>query len=204
MDDGAIGDTNQPLDKLIGSPIKTSSPSKTKTRSIHTRARSLKILNVNCQSIRAKKQSFLLLVEMHDPDIILGTESWLSPQITNNEVFPTGRYNIERRDRPDDPHGGVFIATKKDLIAVREVELETECEIAWCKFDVAGSKTIHIGVYYRPHESDETSLIELARSVEKLNHNHTIIIGGDFNFPGWDWGNGRIKQFFFRVHHLRI
>ena len=38
-------------------------------------------------------------------------------------------YEIVRRDRVTDPHGGVFIAVKKDLIATREPELETGCEI---------------------------------------------------------------------------
>lgn len=49
----------------------------------------------------------------------IGTESWLSSSINNNEVFPTVQYNIERRDRPNDPHGGVFISTKKKLLATR-------------------------------------------------------------------------------------
>lgn len=39
------------------------------------------------------------------------------------------KYEIERRDRGTDPHGGVFIAIKKDLTATRKRELETGCEI---------------------------------------------------------------------------
>ena len=46
-------------------------------------------------------------------------------------------YEIERRDRGTDPHRGVFIAVKKDLIATREPELETGCEIMWCKLQIS-------------------------------------------------------------------
>ena len=38
-------------------------------------------------------------------------------------------HEIERRDRGTDLHGGVFIAVKKDLIANRQLELQTGCEI---------------------------------------------------------------------------
>ena len=135
-----------------------------------------------------------MLVQKHDPDIIIGTESWLSPKINSNEVFPTEDYNVERRDRPNDAHGGVFIATKKDLLTIREVELETDCEIQWCKIDIAGAKTLHIAAYYRPHEGDEASLTELAHSLSRLGPTHTVVIGGDFNFPGWNWKDGKVDK----------
>ena len=108
-------------------------------------------------------------------------------------MFPTEQYNIERRDRPNDPHGGVFIASKKELLATRETELETNCEILWCKFNMAGSKTLHVAAYYRPHENDEESLTELQRSLSKLDHMHMAVIGGDFNLPGWDWNTRQVK-----------
>ena len=187
-------DANKTSYSDIGSPIHTSSPRRqTLKPKSKKNFRSIKILNVNCQSIRAKKPSFHLLTQLHDPDIIIGTESWLSSEINNNEVFPTEQYNIERRDRPNDPHGGVFIASKKELLATRETELETNCEILWCKFNMAGSKTLHVAAYYRPHENDEESLTELQRSLSKLDHMHMAVIGGDFNLPGWDWNTRQVK-----------
>jgi hypothetical protein len=49
-----------------------------------------KPLEVSTQSIRAKKASFMNLVDSAKPDIIVGTESWLRPEIHNSEFTPPG------------------------------------------------------------------------------------------------------------------
>ena len=128
------------------------------------------------------------MINEKQPDVIIGTESWLTSNHNNSEYFPTELYQVERRDRPDNPH--VFIAAKLDLALVRETELETDCELLWCKIQVQCSKTVHIGAYYRPHAGDQKSLDELAKSLALLYPDHIVLLGGDFNFPGWD----RIKQ----------
>jgi hypothetical protein len=138
----------------------------------------------------------LNLIEATKPDIIIGTESWLKPGEQSSECLPTDTYSVERRDREKDNNkGGVFIAAKKDLIMVREEELMTNCELLWCKFNLVGSKTLHVGAYYRPHVSDEESLTELEESLSRLEGkaNQPIILAGDFNFPGWDWKNNQVK-----------
>ena len=163
----------------------------------------LKILHVNCQSIRATKQHFAVLTQQHNPDIIVGTESWLTESIKNSEVFPTDQYSILRRDRPNDPHGGVLIATKHDLLVTREEELETKCEILWCRIEMAGSKTLHIAAYYRPQEGDESSLMELERSLSRLDRKHLVILGGDFNLPGWNWESLHVEACNYpTLHHF--
>ena len=50
----------------------------------------LKILNVNFQSMVNKVADLHCLVETKRPDVIIGTESWLSPDIKNSEIFPQG------------------------------------------------------------------------------------------------------------------
>ena len=60
----------------------------------------LKIIVVNCQSIQAKKCSFISLIYRYIPDIVVGTESWLTPAVISSEIFPND-YNIYRHDRPD-------------------------------------------------------------------------------------------------------
>ena len=171
------------------------SPSKQTNRpQAHThRKDKISVLNVNFQSLPAKRESFLQMINEKKPDIIIGTESWLTSDHNNSEYFPTELYQVERRDRPDDPHGGVLIAAKQDLALVRDTDLETDCELLWCKFQVQGSKTVHIGAYYRPHVSDQHSVDELAKSLELLHPDHTVLLGGDFNFPGWDWKNKTTK-----------
>lgn len=116
-------------------------------------------------------------------------------KVTQVPVFPTTDYEILRRDRKTDAHGGVFLTTKKDLIATRETDPETDCELLWCKLEIHGSKTLNIGAYYEPSENNKKKVLELQASLQMLGKNHdNVIIGGDFNFPGWDyWRNKQLK-----------
>ena len=59
---------------------------------------------------------------------------------------------------------------------------------------MAGSKTIHVAAYYRPHEGDQDSLMELQQSLSRLDKGHHMLIAGDFNFPGWDWKNLQVSN----------
>jgi hypothetical protein len=177
-----------------GIPTHTSSPNKAAKETNKTRRKSLRILNVNCQSLVAKKIPFNHMVNRMEPDVIIGTESWLHKDIADNDCLPTSEYSVERRDREGDPHGGVFIATKRDLIMEREYELEADCELLWCEINLVGTKTIHIGAYYRPHEKDEESLAELEKSLQRLGSNtDNVLLAGDFNFPSWDWKSKTLK-----------
>ena len=68
------------------------------------------------------------IIEDADPDIIIGTETWLDSTIGSAEIltYQLG-YDIQRRDRPNDAHGGVLIAAKKSL-QLGEVEYSTSIE----------------------------------------------------------------------------
>jgi hypothetical protein len=48
---------------------------------------SLVFLQVNCRRILNKTLDFLNLVATYNPDVIIGTESWLREEISNVEVF---------------------------------------------------------------------------------------------------------------------
>ena len=53
---------------------------------------------------------------MPDPDIIIGTETWLEDTISSNEIFPNDPgFDVHRRDNVGNPHGGVLLAAKKHL-----------------------------------------------------------------------------------------
>ena len=54
--------------------------------------------------------------------------------------------------------------------------------------NLLGSKSALIGAYYKPHELDEPSLTELAKSLNLVNQsNSQIWLLGDFNLPKIDW-----------------
>ena len=188
------------LDAATWVPIQSSSPKskpmqKGKRGKKYPKKRSITILNVNCQSLHAKREPFHLMVNRIKPDLVIGTESWLKEGDTDASVFPTTDCEILRKDRKTDAHGGVFIMARKDLILVREEKLETNCELLWGRLNLYGSKMLHLCAYYRPKESDEESLLELENSLAKLRSKHeNVIIAGDFNLPGWDWKNNLVKS----------
>ncbi|XP_020606237.1 uncharacterized protein LOC110044991, partial [Orbicella faveolata] len=102
----------------------------------------------------------------YKPDIIFGTESWLSSNIESNEIFPKG-YKIFRKDRPDDCHGGgVFQAVKNDIIVTHRSDLDTDCEIIWTQCQLANKKT---------------------KSLLFESYKNNIIVSGDFNAPDISW-----------------
>ena len=48
----------------------------------------LKIALINFQSIREKKPQFFSFVDFYKPDIIVGTETWLTPDMYDSKYFP--------------------------------------------------------------------------------------------------------------------
>ena len=67
----------------------------------------LVFVQVNCRSICIKVLEFWNLIDTHNPDVVIGTESWLSEEIN---IF-RDNYITFRRDRCSGG-GGVFICVK--------------------------------------------------------------------------------------------
>jgi len=67
--------------------------------------KSLVLLQVNCKSIYNKALEFWYLVDMHNPDIIIGMGSWLREEIGNTEIFRAD-FTTFRRDRHARGGGG--------------------------------------------------------------------------------------------------
>ena len=127
-------------------------------------------------------------VSLVNPDLVAITETWLHNGVSDGEIFPDS-YIVQRRDHKS-RGGGVLLAIKSSSLCFRRCDLETECEILWCKIPVRGSTSYFFGVFYRPPNSDIEYLEELYKSLEKvhlLSERVKIILTGDFNFPGIDW-----------------
>ena len=89
---------------------------------------------------------FWNLVDTYNPDIIIGTESWLREEIWNTEIFRAD-FTTFRRDK----HalgGGVFICVKNNT-ACSELWVDDEFEIlaveAKCTWEI-------VGIYRAPNE----------------------------------------------------
>ena len=118
---------------------------------------------------------------------------WLDSNIKDSEIFPSG-YKLHRKDSTTNG-GGVLIAVKEEFNSEDVPELDTSCEIIWAWIKLIGNGNVYVCSYYRRDVSVEESIEELDKSLTRVSaiRNATTLIGGDFNFPGWDWKNKRLK-----------
>ena len=175
----------------------SSTDSETRNRRRKPIFRKLKLLLVNCRSLKSKRKQRDLqaLVQQEDPDIICGTETHLDNTYFTSEVFPD-TYDIHRKDR-NRYGGGVFIGVRRDLLAMPEETLDTDCEAIWVKIIFAGKQPLYIGSFYRPTNDDPAALLKLDEALKKLTQKNTlpnIVLLGDFNTPHINWENNTITN----------
>ncbi len=167
--------------QAASSPRRNYTPKPTKMK------QPLRLVSINFQSIKNKKAQVLKLLNSTKADIIVGTETWLTPDFHSSEFFPPNQYKVFRKDRPDG-HGGVSIATSREFIFDEVPELNSDCEGLWVKTSLAGQPQLYVGAFYRPNQKPE-HLDALQESLEKIRAlpNKSVIIAGDFNLPYMDW-----------------
>ncbi|XP_072051753.1 uncharacterized protein [Amphiura filiformis] len=156
--------------------------------------RQLKVMVVNFQSVKNKVAGLAACLDIHEPDIVLGSETWLNPDVGSKELFP-GNYTVIRKDRKDS-HGGVLIALKNDLVFTHKPDLDANCEILWAQVQLVGCKTLTICSFYRPPDKKESQYLqELHDSLAKIeNPNEGILwLGGDFNLGDINWTDQSIR-----------
>ena len=77
----AINQTRRELE------VETSEEREITTGSHQIECKSLILLQVNCRIILNKASEFWNLVDTYNPDVIIGTESWLREESNNAEIF---------------------------------------------------------------------------------------------------------------------
>ena len=103
-------------------------------------------------SILNKILEFWNLVETYNPDVFIGTESWLKEEINNAEVF-RGNYTNFRRDRFT-RGGGMFIFVT-NYIDSRELWVDEDFEMTAIGVKGRDPKfTLEIVGIYRAKKSD--------------------------------------------------
>ena len=176
-----------------GLPQATSSPQQTKTRRCRNSLKNnIKLAIINCRSLKNKIPELETFTSLTEPDIVIGTESWLTPDIKNSEVFPSG-FSIFRRDRQFNEKksgGGVFIMTRKPFVC-SEIDIKTDCEMLAVNLELVGQQNVKIVAFYRPPWSDDKYMEDFADALKNVDHKHkgNIWLGGDFNLPNIDWEN---------------
>ena len=141
-------------------------------RKCKTVNRPLRIISLNCQSMK-KKPELDLLLDTTKPDVIIGTETWLDSSISSSEYFPANRYTVYRRDIPPNSkgqsHGGVLIAINSEFYSTEINSLQTDCEIVWVELTSQNSRKLLLSSFYRPQPNDDVSLEKLNQSLRRLN-----------------------------------
>ena len=86
----------------------------------------------------------------------------------------------------------MLIAIHNKFLSSEMPELDSDSEIIWARIQRAGCKDLRICAFYNPKTSGDLSAFET--SVKRAcGSNSQVLIGGDFNLPGWDWKGKVLK-----------
>ena len=141
----------------------------------------LKIIHLNIRSLRPKITLLRAWVELHKPNIITLSETWLSSRIADNEIKLTN-YNLFRVDRGS--KGGGLVTYISNNLASELVTPGVEplqFESIFVKVTLHENKSITIGNIYRPPSAPAESFNCLASTINSINNTNKFILLGDFN-----------------------
>ena len=116
----------------------------------------------NFCAVTNKQSKLVNFVNLHDIDILCGTESHLDETILNSEIFLLN-YNIFRKDR-NIHGGGVFVMVKNTLLS-SQVDTGVSREIVWTCIHNKAAQILIVSSFYRPPQSPISVLEELAKSI---------------------------------------
>ena len=94
------------------------------------------------------------MIDTGNPDLVIGTETLLSPDILNGEIFSSGYtpYHVDRNTGAQ--CGGVLIPVGDSIISSEQPQLQMKCEVILVKLEITGSCPLFISAYYKPKEDD--------------------------------------------------
>ena len=120
------------------------------------------VVHYNVQSISDKLD--ITESEFCNFDIICLTETWLD-QRTSNNTLSLNEYNLHRRDRVGDNHGGICVYAKQNIYSRRRYDIEyPNIECVWIEVSVHNKKIL-IGTFYRPPNSAQEVLSSIEYSI---------------------------------------
>lgn len=138
------------------------------------------VVHYNVQSLTNKLD--IIGSELCNFDIICLTETWLDGRTPNTDLS-LNEYNLYRRDRVGDNHGGICVYVKQNIYSRRRQDLELpNVECVWIEFSACNKKYL-IGSFYRPPSSTNDVLLSIEDSIAlSFDTNiQNILITGDFN-----------------------
>jgi len=122
----------------------------------------------------------------HKPDIVICTETWLTPNTPTDAVRIPG-YDCHRCDRRSSPgHGGVAIWIRTKFRA-STLRFPSRARIEICAVEIPAFKTISIGMYLPPginaadFEIFRNAFCSSVEDILMIYPHHRLIVAGDFN-----------------------
>lgn len=158
----------------------------------------LNVMYLNTRSVKSvnrkrnKLVQFANLVVESKCDVYALTETWLTNDIHDSELFPNG-YCVYRKDREDtcvtDRAGGLLLAVAKQLESRRRHDLEPNDEILVCEIKPSKHKSIAFVLCYRPPSSDMNMFTGHTHDVlcTVFKEYEQVFLMGDFNMPKGNW-----------------
>lgn len=138
--------------------------------------------------------TLLLYLVSNQMDVAMITESWLSENISSNELSLKGHFNIFRKDR--NSHGGGVLILVNSIYPCAEVlfpSANSSSEIVSVDLCFQDSNIRLVCPYFSPTGSADALRQRMFELVVNLEHaievNHTVVIAGDMNLPLVNWRN---------------
>jgi hypothetical protein len=151
----------------------------------------------NVRGLRTKLSTFRRGLLLNNYDIISLSETWLTNDFNNCELFDS-RYLVWRRNREYDTTGqskggGVLLAVNKNLVVSSRPNWNSSAEDMWVTISL-GKNKYHICVIYLCNQEMGYNfgqqlinfLIKL-RDIIIMNPLDTFLVMGDFNMSSIQW-----------------
>ena len=150
------------------------------------------MMHLNIQSIVPKLD--LVRTESMAYDIMVFSESWLKPTVSNDSIAIANFHMPFRHDRQDRPGGGVIMYVRDSLYCKRRTDLEIQnLEAVWAEVHVKNN-TVLVGGFYRPPDVHIDYHDLISESVDRACNTQIkdIVLLGDFNCDASKTSKNRI------------
>ena len=149
---------------------------------IPSRGNQLSIVYYNARSLVPKFDELCASIETYKPDIVCIVETWLSKDISDNELGIPG-FTLHRKDRHRHG-GGVLIYTAESLIVSLLPSSMFDQSLEFLPISVTFfNQKFCIAVFYRPPDSPSSIFDTVFHSLELIDiaQYSNFIFVGDFN-----------------------
>ena len=125
---------------------------------------------------------FLSLVFSKSFSIIYVLETWLSKNIMNNEILPSG-YNVSRSDW-NSSGGGVLISVSQGILTF-QASIQSSPEV--CLVELRASPPVLLCCLYLSPNSKNSHRLQILSFLQSLSSYSQLINLGDLNLPDINW-----------------